>query len=294
MLIKNINTIVTHANCPDGKASAIILHKVFPDAKVIFLQHNSKPHLELEAKPGMLFCDFSPPRDRVQEFVDVGAYVLDHHKYSKDVVEVFGDHGVYAGEEERGVSGAVLAFREVLAKATPYPGPATYDLATLAGIRDCWVKESPRWLEAMEQAAALDFFDTDYLLANGFGEKEKALGPYLYQKTLAKAKETAENKLMFFGNMAIMSGIDTSDVADVVFVMHPNTNILAGFQFVIEDNKAKMVVSLRSRQGTDVGIIAKANGGGGHTNAAGFSRNMPLDGCSQWQCIDILTYLIGL
>jgi oligoribonuclease NrnB/cAMP/cGMP phosphodiesterase (DHH superfamily) len=276
-----ITTIVTHANCPDGKASAIILNRFFPEARVIFLQYNSKQHLELEAKPGMLFCDFSPPRERIQDFVQAGAYVLDHHKYAKDIVEAFGDHGVYASEEERGVSGAVLAYREVI---EPIFGEMEDPrrLATLAGIRDCWVKESPLWQEAAEQAAALQFFDWEYLLSKGFGVEEMELGKYLYQKTLTKAKDIVANNLLDCGKIAIMSGLETSDVADALFEINPKIDILAGFAFVIENNKSKMVVSLRSRTGVDVGCIAKRNGGGGHGQAAGFSIEAP---AKQWEAI---------
>ena len=36
-------------------------------------------------------------------------------------------------------------------------------------------------------------------------------------------------------------------------------------------------VSLRSKGNVDTGVIARANGGGGHTNAAGCSAKGPLD-----------------
>lgn len=129
--LKSVKTIITHDHCPDGTASAILLHDVLPDAEVKFVQYNTEAHRTLVPTPGMLICDFSPflPKkeveiegekkqvpdyEKVQPFVDAGVIVLDHHKGAKKLVEMFGANGVFADEEtEPGVSGAVLAFRHV-------------------------------------------------------------------------------------------------------------------------------------------------------------------------------------
>ena len=112
--LKALKVIVSHENCADGLASAMILKDVLPKAKVVFLQYGTPDHVNLVAEEGMIFCDFSPPPARAQEFVDVGAIVLDHHKTAKAVVALFGDLGVFADEkDDPGVSGAVLAYREV-------------------------------------------------------------------------------------------------------------------------------------------------------------------------------------
>lgn len=112
--LQAIKTVVSHENCADGLASAMIIKDVLPDAKVLFFQYGSPDLAALPAEAGMIFCDFSPPANRAQEFVDAGAIVLDHHKTAKDVVALFGALGVYADEKaDPGVSGAVLAYREV-------------------------------------------------------------------------------------------------------------------------------------------------------------------------------------
>ena len=109
-VLKAVKTIVAHEKCPDGIAAALILKDVLPEARVIFCQYSTPEHETLAAEPGMLFADFSPPKARVQEFVDKGAVVLDHHKTAKDIVAAFGDNGVFGDEiAEPGVSGAVLA-----------------------------------------------------------------------------------------------------------------------------------------------------------------------------------------
>src|SRR5882724_8183379 len=58
--LKGVTHIITHADCPDGVASAMVLRQVLPTAEVRAIQYETHEHKKLEAKPGMLFCDFSP------------------------------------------------------------------------------------------------------------------------------------------------------------------------------------------------------------------------------------------
>jgi oligoribonuclease NrnB/cAMP/cGMP phosphodiesterase (DHH superfamily) len=282
-----ITTIVSHKNCPDGKASAIVLKKVFPEANFVFLTPSSKEHLELQPTPGMLFCDFCPHPDTYQQFIDTGAYVLDHHKHAKDIIAAFGERGVFADEEkEPGVSGAVLAFREIYCPKFGYNNTELYRLVTLVGIRDCYVKSSPLFEEACKQSAMLHFYNEEYILNHEITEADYILGDYIFANSLKKAKETADKKLIITNRIAVMAGTDTTDVADFVFDNN-DVDILAGFRPVIEDRELKVVVSMRSRGAADVGAIAKANGGGGHTRAAGFS--FPLTGNPFDDMIDKIT-----
>ena len=147
-LFENTQRIIVHAHCPDGMASAMILTAALPEAKIEFVQYNSPEHIEMTAEADMLFCDITPHRSRVDDFVRAESIVLDHHRGAKDIVDAFGERGVFADEEkEPGVSGAVLAFREVYDCALDMDGPNApsfdvSDFATLAGIRDTWQRES--------------------------------------------------------------------------------------------------------------------------------------------------------
>jgi hypothetical protein len=61
----------------------------------------------------------------------------------------------------------------------------------------------------------------------------------------------------------------TSDVSDV---LGADVDIVAGFEYIHEADgqRARLLVSLRSRGGVDVRRIAQALGGNGHVAAAGF------------------------
>lgn len=132
--LEAVTTIVTHANCMDGLASAMILLDVLPSAKIVFCQYNTPDYLNLPATPNMLFCDITPPRDRAAEFVTAGSIVLDHHKTAKDIVLMFGANGVFGDEiANPGISGAMLAYQQVwvpLISSSPRTGNLTPEQAT--------------------------------------------------------------------------------------------------------------------------------------------------------------------
>lgn len=96
--LRAVHTIVTHANCPDGIASAILLHDVLPEAKIVFVQHQTLEHKSLPVSEGVLFVDFAPHETQAQQFVEAGAMILDHHKTARAIVEAFGDNGRFGDE----------------------------------------------------------------------------------------------------------------------------------------------------------------------------------------------------
>jgi hypothetical protein len=277
-----VRTIVTHAECADGIASALILRDALPGARVVFVQHNTPEHRDLAVEPGMLFCDMVPVRERAHAFAGAGTIVLDHHRGAADVVALFGKRGVFADESaEPGVSGAMLAYREVWEPMTNNPNErdstraAVSAFAVLAGIRDTWQRNDPRWREACAQAAALRFWPADLLLAGGLDliEQRLAIGEVLLDrdeerdtKSLAEAHRFEVDGL----RVVCFDGLHTSDIAD-----RADADLVLGWHYQTEGQKQKMVVSCRSRNGFSCLDFAKANGGGGHMRAAGFAMACP-------------------
>jgi hypothetical protein len=281
--LERVRKIVSHDGCPDGIASALILQDVLPEAEVAFFEHNT-PELEgLAAEPGMLFCDIAPPRDRASEFVDAGAIVLDHHRAAKDVVTSFGDRGVFADEAaEPGVSGALLAYREVWRRFHDEDDPDILRFATLAGIRDTWQRDSPDWDRACEQSTTLTFFGFDAIDGPALPDAQLDVGRRLLAKRAEITAETAAKKwLRMRDDVAIYNDRDRllSDVAARIFEHEPAIQLVCGFFYkVVSDGRMLLVFALRSRKdGVDVAAIAKRNGGGGHTSAAGFSQPVTAD-----------------
>lgn len=280
--LREVRTIVSHADCPDGIASALILRAALPEAGVLFVEHNTPEQVALPATEGMIFCDVVPPRERVDEFVKAGAIVLDHHKGARDVVDAFGERGVFADEKaEPGMSGAPLAHREVFC-ALRDDHPDVQRFARLAGIRDCWLTDDPDWEEAAAQSSALLFFGYERLAEQippdappHLTETQMSVGRAQRAARLANARATAAEKLHHLREgVAVYNDRDRllSDVADRAFQIHPSLRVVCGFHYkVTSDGAMLLVCSLRSKpDDIDVAQIAKAQGGGGHTCAAGF------------------------
>jgi hypothetical protein len=160
--LQGVRRIITHDNCHDGIASALILTQALPGAEVLFVQYGTRLHQEMEARAGDLFCDFTPHPSRVEDFLKVRAMVFDHHGGpSKAVTERFAAEGlgVFADEKvDLGVSGATLAYQEVYTKLHPEGEPVLDRLGALIGVRDTWQTKDPRWQAACALSAAIMFW----------------------------------------------------------------------------------------------------------------------------------------
>lgn len=280
-LLAEVRTIVSHAGCPDGFASALILRHVLPHADVVFVEHSTPEYAALPASPGMLFCDIVPPATRAEAFRAAGALVLDHHKGARELVQAFGERGVFADEAtEPGVSGASLACREVwavlAAGKTAEARPAVERFAHRAGVRDTWQRDDPEWDEACAQAAALLFFGFASLAEKPWlDEEQMVVGRRLVAQRRAEAAATARDGLFRLSpTVAVYNDRDgsASDVAQAAFDLDDDLQLVAGFRYrVTSDGQLLLVFSLRSRHdGLDVSAVAKRAGGGGHRSAAGF------------------------
>jgi DHHA1 domain len=304
--LKTIRKIIAHDHCPDGRASALICHEVLPDAEIEFVQYQSPRHKALTPEPGVLFVDFTPwaereeatPENRdpplteagkalLQAWVDAGAMVLDHHRGGADIVAAFGERGVFADEKENpGVSGAVLAWREVFAvlvkgKSKKAKADLTSEVgkfALLAGIRDTWQTNDPGWIESCDQAAALMFWPWERLLEAGvlgiiLGlEPLLEIGPVLRARDFERDTKTLqESYTIEFGGRKFVcfEGTHTSDIAERV-----QADMVIGWHYLQESDGLKMQISCRSRGDFSALAFAKAYGGGGHVHAAGFK--MPI------------------
>jgi len=203
--LKSITHVITHANCPDGIASALIIKDALPDVRVSFMYHGDKAHRELQPEPGLLFADFTPIRERVAEFVAAGSLVLDHHPTAKDIVEAFGENGVF-GLNEKNECGAWLAYehvwkplcelRDELVSENEHYNAQTSDevrdFAELAAIRDTWKQDSPRWDAACRQAATLVFWGYEKLslTTDDWAVPDERLGRHLLDKQLSAAQRS--------------------------------------------------------------------------------------------------------
>lgn len=297
--LRAVRTIITHANCPDGVASALILRQALRSAEVVFLNAGSPELKAWKHGPGELWCDLSP----AQPYSDTGTgiysdtIVLDHHVTAKTVVESY-PLGVYA--DMPGVSGAALAYEEVFARVygrtSSLDGPV-WRLKSLAGIRDTWQTKDPSWKAACAQAEALRFYPWERLAKLQPSEWDDALaiGDIILEKTAERtAQILKEGTRLLAGDTRIFAfnGRETSDVAEA---LASEVDLVVGFVYA-EDSTGdvKLQLSLRSRGDFDCAGFAKSLKGGGHARAAGCSVLMlHSDAQPYWHVVSLIRGFLG-
>lgn len=310
--LRAVKRIITHEDCADGIASAMILKQALPDATVEFMQYSTPAHRALQPDEGLLFCDFSPwlPKatevdlmpealKRIEEFVAAGAIVLDHHGTQEKVVKAFGDLGVYADPKTHpGVSGAVLAFTEVwqpLCREDLEPAiferywPIVQMFAETAGVRDLWLKsDRQRFQEACEQREALRFWDVQDLLAVAppSWADYMEIGRNLWGRHLRKVQAFLDRGVTFTSakgtRVLISPGLSqTSDAAEMLDQQGRDVDLLVGFGYnastISGSQEVRLIYSTRSHTGYRCDRLAQTFGGGGHQPAAGFTFTCDLD-----------------
>lgn len=275
--MKTVKHIITHDNCADGIASAVILKLAWPEAEVTHAQYGG---VLPEPADGMVFVDFSPPPTEAEKYVKAVAWCLDHHEGAKDVVALFGERGVYA--DKPGVSGASLALSFALnfvCGSRAVGTPAFCDFAMLVGIRDTWQKANYHFPRASHVSGALHFlgFEESLSIVSSphFLSRLEELGRHVEADRKRHVDRAVSHASRFKTDagtrVAIFDGYSlSSDAAE-----HP---ALAEVDMVVGsvsdgDDKGGTIFrySCRSRLGYDVMSLAKRYGGGGHKHAAGFS-----------------------
>ena len=285
--LRAVRSLIVHDNCPDGIASAVVLRDALGGIPVRYLQYGTREHLELPAEPGLLFGDFSPHPDRVDDFASAGTIVLDHHRTAKRIVDAMGENGVFGDEAaEPGISGAVLAHRYVglpiadqeATRRAPTRAVAER-FARLVGVRDTWQRTSAEWADACALSQMLLLRPKSWWHEKTFQDLEGELEEILEFGRLLQAKEEERVRRAIDGGyrfttgdgrrvLAVQGVSVTSDGAEL---LGDSVDLLVGFSYVVEDGAPKIKLSLRSHTGVDCAAIAKAHGGGGHTAAAGCS-----------------------
>jgi len=300
--LRNIRHVISHGNnCPDGIASALIVADAYYDEdrpEICFVDHGSNEKANLEPLPGMMFVDFSPPPERAQDFIAVGALCLDHHAKGSSVQAfVEAGLGVFGDEKtEPGVCGATLAYEHVWkplmesrSKYREEAEPFVSELARLSGIRDTWQKHNQDWQGACECAEALRFWPIEALLGDHPSEwpNKLSLGELLWSRKVKTAARSAEKAYHWTSpkgtRVAIIQGVKwSSDVSEALGV---GLDLLLAYDIAHDAGTFKIICSTRSRGTFDCGSLALAHGGGGHTSAAGFSVPMTLDSPNPYRVI---------
>ena len=259
--------VLYHADCADGFGAAWALWKKYPDARYIPVKHGQPPPGELDGAHVMM-VDFSYRREVIEQLAQSAAslLILDHHVTAQAALA-----GLPYAYFDVKKSGAVLAWEWAHAEPVPW-------LLQYVQDKDLWQWRLP---DSREMNAALASYPFDFQVWEGLTRDVlKVEGRAILRRDHSLIDKIVEESVLveFEGETvpAVYSPVMTSQIGE---------RLCQGFPFCLiwHERDGLRYFSLRSKPGTaDVSALASRYGGGGHVNAAGFSR--PIDS----QASDIL------
>lgn len=298
--------IIYHDHCNDGFGAAFIAHQhlVADGHEVTMFPFNYGDMLltdEASHEATLHILDFSFPPSVMLALCTVYKEVvwLDHHKTA---IDAWFDSGVVCPQNlyywlTDNHSGTMLAWLHYEAKLAPTLKEALESAPhwiKLIDDRDRWVFQYP---ETKAFHAGLGLMPRDVkhweVLAS-----QKAVdlivnngGAILsYQKMLYEQLMETAHEITIDGIKGLAANIPGQFASDVGHLLCKKSGT---FGATYHSNGKGYKFSIRSEGDFDVAAIAKAFGGGGHRNAAGFSLEHPVDvaasGLVLWSTVDELT-----
>ena len=255
--------VIYHGSCPDGFCAAWVAHRSLGD------DADYQPANYGESPPDVsgrdvFILDFSYKRPVMLEVIDKAksVVVLDHHKTAKAELD-----GLACATFDMEKSGGRLSWEHFFpVKPAPWLVDYTED-------RDLWRWNLPSSKEMSAALASLPWTFDEWDRLNALHNPEElvaagaAILRYQSQQVESQVKNAAEIELAGHKVLAVNATHLTSEIAGKLAEGRP-----FGACFFIRGDGRK-VWSLRSREGgIDVSEVAKAKGGGGHRNAAGFDE----------------------
>lgn len=258
--------ILYHKGCDDGFGAAYAAWKALGEDATYIPCAYGEPPPEMTYGAKVTLVDFSYKREVLLElrknYPDL--MVIDHHKTAQEDLDGL-DYAHFDMEH----SGAVLAWYH-------WHGWALMPkLLEYVEDRDLWKKELP---ESDEFTAGLRSFEQDFevwdMLAKGNGfqmliQDGRAILRYIQNQVDYIVNLKARwGKILGHHIPLVNSPVFQSEIAHKLCEIEPS----APFAAVYHDRKDGLrEFSLRSLPDFDVSEVAKAMGGGGHENAAGFT-----------------------
>jgi uncharacterized protein len=256
--------VIVHGACYDGHGAAWVAKQAIPKATIHYGIHgNPIPHVPNGCRCYMI--DISYPRPQMEELASrVSLKVLDHHKTAQAALEGFPDT-VF----DMSKSGAMLAWEEF------FPGQPAPLLIQYVQDQDLWTWKLP---ESDAICAYLRSYPRDlaawtYLnqsLVLGFRDAA-AQGFAILRSDRQRVEEMCEQvRWGYIGSHYVPianATVQFSAVGNALCEKFPEAPF-AAYWFMRGDGMQQW--GLRSMGDFDVSEIAKAYGGGGHKNAAGF------------------------
>jgi oligoribonuclease NrnB/cAMP/cGMP phosphodiesterase (DHH superfamily) len=292
---------IYHAGCADGFAAALVVREAYkhlpsnlqvPDCNFVPMQYGQVPEWLTEEAVNaeqrlfqiIYIVDFSFPLQLLAKMAKIArtVRVFDHHKTFKEMLTQASQEG-YVFPENLSINfNPDMCGAQIVAEALDVKDIHKV-LIDYVGDRDLWkfklpqskavnavVQNTPRTFEDYRHLSRNVTFNFSQLVAQGdiiLGIEKKQLD---YLETLARPIEIEAGAGVKHRGLVIN--------APALFSSELGNRLAQKATFgatYFQDSKGDTVFSLRSVGDFDVSNLAKAYGGGGHKNAAGFKLSNP-------------------
>ncbi len=263
--------VLYHADCDDGFGAAWAAWKTLgDDATYLPVKYgDALPEIELGSQ--VFIVDFSYPRDVLEWLAErCKVVVLDHHKTAQEELE-----GLPFAEFDMERSGAGMMWDYFNSSLNRPP------LINHIEDRDLWrfALDGTKQISSGLRSHPMDFETWDYFAYGNVAvlrEQGVTIERYI-QRLVENLAKDARIETWPEGPVFVVNapGQLTSELADYLLEAERYQGDQVAFVAAYKDMSDRRLWSLRSRGEFDVGAIAKARGGGGHKNAAGFRTAAP-------------------
>lgn len=287
--------ILYHKNCQDGWCAAYICKKKWPDAQLLPLSYGLTQGeldmvFECVFQKDVIMVDYSfPNRELMEELARVTRYlkVYDHHASKKDVLAGF-NFAVFDNER----SGAGLAWDHIFGKDS-HSFEFTNGGSVVQRPRPWWVNYTedqdlwkwklpdgriinsflmiqPRTIEAWQKIERMQVSEAIQI---GTGAKQNT------DFTVRSLMGTVQlGRFMGYRVGIVNTSVAVSEVGEAIYNLLSEEPLYPGKAYDLamtwyERAKGDVSFGLRSLT-VDCGVLAKAYGGGGHKNSAGFEMSL--------------------
>lgn len=277
--MKNYTHVLYHGNCYDGFGAAFAAWTALgTDAVYEPVLYGQKPPI-LPPDTRLLICDFSYPREMLMALRErvVSVFVIDHHKTAEEDLR-----GLDFVKFDMEHSGAHLTWCHFFPELTPEYGHAIPKFIQYLEDRDLWrfaLPDSKAVSQAL-RAYPFDFAVWDKLCSDGGVAQLRREGPVVErftQQMVALMCDHARLKVIGAASKTYTVPVANatvffSEVGDELCRRFPDAPFAA---YYLDRGDGLRQWGLRSRNGFDTSVVAKALGGGGHPASSGWTEPLP-------------------
>ncbi len=267
--------IIFHGKCRDGWTAAYVAQKKYPEATRIAVEYGDDPTALISACSGadVLMVDFSfPTRQQNDDLALVARsfQILDHHKTAQATLE-----GAPYAIFDMKRSGAGLTWDILFGNNDHQPVLGRPWYVDYVEDHDLWNHKLPDTYAINAYIATLPFTieawdKLRFMSPNAACDLGKGALAYIEHYVREAYKVVQTGKLAGY-TVGIMNALwlNCSELGHEI-ALHNDISLTW-----YENNKGKIIFSLRSEGDKDVSAVAKRfPGGGGHRNAAGFELSI--------------------